>query len=163
MPKRANNLWERQKGESEKAYEAFSIYRDMGSERTLIAVAQRLKKSRTLIDRWSARWNWQERVLAYDNELQKEAKAEAAKELKEMTKRHIGIAVTLQKKALDALKELDTKEMSPRDIREYIKMATELERLNRELTESQNHEQEENDDDNVLAFIKAMRHGGNAV
>lgn len=148
MPKQANNPWERQKGESEKAYEAFVIYRDMGAERTITAVGKRLAKSRNLIDRWSVRWNWQERVLAYDNELQREAKAEAAKEYKEMTKRHIGIAGMLQKKALDALKALDIKEMSPRDIREYIKMATDLERLNRELTDSHNQ-----DNDDVIVPI----------
>lgn len=148
MPKQANSPWERQKGESEKAYEAFVIYRDMGADRTITAVAKKLTKSRTLIGRWSAQWNWQERVLAYDNELQREAKAEAAKDYKEMMKRHIGMAVAIQKKAYDALKELDIDEMSPRDIREYIKMATDLERLNRELTVSHNQ-----DDDDVIVPI----------
>ena len=163
MPKRKINPWDRQEGESEKAYEAFVIYRDMGSERSQTAVSKELSKSRHLIGRWSSRWNWQDRVFAYDNELQKEAKAEAVKELKDMTKRHIGIAITLQKKALEALKELDTKDMTPRDIREYIKMATDLERLNREFTDIQNQEQEENDDDNVLAFINAMKNGGEVL
>lgn len=37
----------------------------------------------------------------------------------------------LQKKALEALSRLDTEEMSPKDIKEFIKMATDLERLNR--------------------------------
>lgn len=52
-----------------------------------------------------------------------------------MTERHIGIAMQLQKKALEALSSLSVEDMSPKDIKEYIKMATDLERLNRTLEE----------------------------
>ena len=48
-----------------------------------------------------------------------------------MTSRHIKIAVQLQNKALEALQRVKVEDMSPRDIREYIKLATDLERLNR--------------------------------
>ena len=41
------------------------------------------------------------------------------------------MAVQLQTKALEALKGLKPEEMTPKDIKEFIKMATELERLNR--------------------------------
>lgn len=123
--------WERQKGESEKAFEAFTAYRDMGPERTISAVVKRLGKSRTLIDRWKDRWDWQERVRAYDNELEKEARAKAIRGRKDMTERHIKIAMQVQKKALEALASLSVEDMSPKDVKEYIKMATDLERLNR--------------------------------
>ena len=137
MPKWTDKPWERQKGESEKAFEAFSVYRDMGEKRTIVAVCKRLEKSRTLIDRWKDRWEWQERVRAYDNDLEREARAKAIKDRKDMTARHIGIAMQLQKKALEALQGLSVEDMSPKDIKEYIKMATDLERLNRELTEDE--------------------------
>lgn len=135
MPKWTDKPWERQQGESEKAYEAFSAYRDMGQDRTITAVVKRLEKSRSLIDRWKDRWNWPDRVRAYDNELEKEARAKAVKDRKAMTERHIGIAMQVQKKALEALASLSVEDMSPRDVKEYIKMATELERLNRTLEE----------------------------
>lgn len=67
----------------------------------------------------------------YDNELEKQAMAKAVKERRAMTERHIKIAMQMQKKALEALQALNKKDMSPRDIKEYIKLATELERLNR--------------------------------
>ena len=51
--------------------------------------------------------------------------------VKDMTSRHIKIAVQLQNKALEALQRVKVEDMSPRDIREYIKLATDLERLNR--------------------------------
>lgn len=135
MPKCADRPWERQNGEGEKAFAAFVIYRDMGRERTVTAVAKQLSKSRQLVERWKERWNWQERVRAYDNELEKEAKAAAVKAAREMTERHIRIAMQLQKKALEALQNLSVKKMTAKDIKEYIKMATELERLNRMLEE----------------------------
>lgn len=57
MPKWTDKPWERQKGESAQAYEAFVTYRDMGSERSLQAVSQRLSKSIPLIKRWSREKN----------------------------------------------------------------------------------------------------------
>ena len=134
MQKWSDNPWERQKGESEKAFEAFAVYRDMGEKRTFTAVAVELQKSCTLIRRWKDRWGWEERVRAYDNDLEREARAKAVKARKDMTERHIGLAIQMQKKAIAALKKLKVDDMSPKDIREYIKMATDLERANRELT-----------------------------
>ena len=135
MPKWTDKPWERQKGESDKAYEAFVTYRDMGTNRSIRAVAQKLAKSRTQIGKWSSGWDWTERVRAYDNELEEEARAKVVKDRKEMTDRHIKIAMQLQKKALEALTSLEVEAMTPKDIKEFIKMATDLERLNRTLEE----------------------------
>lgn len=132
---RTDKPWERQKGESAQAFEAFSVYLEMGTDRSIRAVGQKLDKSRTQIGKWSKAWGWQERVRAYDNELEKEARKKAIADRKDMTSRHIGIAMQLQKKALEALKELSVEDMTPKDIKEYIKMATDLERLNRTLEE----------------------------
>lgn len=92
MPKRSETKpWERQDKEGEKPFEAFVIYRDMGEKRTLQAVADKLRKSYTLIRRWKDTWAWEDRVRAYDNNLQKEAHAEAVKKARKMADRHIGI------------------------------------------------------------------------
>lgn len=61
-------LWERQEGETDKAYEAFALYRDMGASRSVRDVAQKLGKSATLISRWSSANNWVERVSAWDDQ-----------------------------------------------------------------------------------------------
>ena len=98
MPKRqeAENPWEQQPGESAKAFEAFAIYRDMGVERSVRKVAQQLNKSLTLIGRWSSNHNWPERARAYDRDLDKRAHDQAVREVRNMTNRHIRIAMTLQ-------------------------------------------------------------------
>lgn len=59
--------WDRQSGESAPAYEAFLTYRDMGYARSNGGVAQKLGKSKTLMDRWSAQWNWVQRTEAWDS------------------------------------------------------------------------------------------------
>lgn len=140
MPEWTDKAWERQAGESEKAFEAFTVYRDMGEERTFTAVCRKLGKSRTLIDRWNKRWNWRERARAYDNDMERAARAKAVKDRQAMTERHIGIAALLQKKAVEALKALESDDLSSREIREYIKLGTDLERLNRELPEDAKEE-----------------------
>lgn len=61
--------WERQSGESEKAYEAFRSYRDMGASRSLEAVAQKLHKSKTILGRWSSKFHWVKRCEAYDRHI----------------------------------------------------------------------------------------------
>ncbi len=157
MPKCADRPWERQNGEGEKAFAAFVIYRDMGRERTVTAVAKQLSKSRQLVERWKERWNWQERVRAYDNELEKEAKAAAVKATREMAERHIRIAMQLQKKALEALQNLSVKKMTAKDIKEYIKMATELERLNRMSEEQDRKTSDSTTADTLIeAYVRRM-------
>lgn len=59
--------WDRQPGETSKAYEAFSIYRDMGAERTVRATAEALTKSEQLIKGWSGKNRWVDRAAAYDS------------------------------------------------------------------------------------------------
>lgn len=52
--------------ETPKAFDAFRIYRDMGKIRTLDKVVLELHKSKTLIARWSTKYNWTERIFFYD-------------------------------------------------------------------------------------------------
>lgn len=123
-----NKPWERQKGESEQAFEAFSIYRDMGESRTFQAVADKLQKSYTLIRRWKCKWDWEIRVTAYDNDLEKQAFREKRKLVADTRKRQLQIAMQLEKKALEALNTVDPEGMSPRDIKELLRLATDIER-----------------------------------
>lgn len=58
--------WDRLPGESDAAWEAFILFRDMGLSRSLPQVAQRLRKSRQLMHRWSARHDWNRRAATWD-------------------------------------------------------------------------------------------------
>lgn len=60
--------------ESAKAYAAFKMYAEMGSERSTNRVARKLAKSGQLIRRWSAKHMWVERVVEFDARLDRTAK-----------------------------------------------------------------------------------------
>lgn len=60
--------WERQPHEGQQPWLAFQIYRDLTTERTVTEVAKRVQKSHQLLYRWSARYGWHDRVLAFDRE-----------------------------------------------------------------------------------------------
>jgi len=152
--------WEQLPEESGPAFEAFSTYRDLGPGRTISAVAEKLRKSDSLLRRWKDRWNWRERATAYDSSIAEETRRKAIKDHRDMESRHIRIAMQLQKKALEALNLLETGAMSAKDIKEFIKMATDLERLNRAFEEERTTEAKDVGMGNGLADDVALAING---
>lgn len=63
------HAFEQQPQESNKAFAAFVAYLGMGPERSLESVRQKCGKSARLIQRWSSRWRWTERVAAHASHL----------------------------------------------------------------------------------------------
>ena len=61
--------FEQQPGESDKAFAAFALYLSLGPERSTASVGKALGKSEGLMERWSARWRWTERVAAHASHL----------------------------------------------------------------------------------------------
>jgi hypothetical protein len=78
---------EQQPRESAKAFEAFQEYLNLGSQRSLTAVGRKLGKSKALIEKWSTKFDWVERVNAYTAEL-----LSAKQKLKEEFLREIALA-----------------------------------------------------------------------
>lgn len=124
-------LWKRQDGEGAQAFQAFAEYRDMGAERSLAKVAQKLGKSKALMERWSSRWHWGVRVDAWDDEMDRQVREELAKGITEMRRNHVGIAKAMLVKSLQALKKIPAEEMTSRDIATMVDVAAKLERISR--------------------------------
>lgn len=80
--------FERMESEGKERWEAFCMYRDMGAERSLRAVAQQLVKSESLVLRWSAEDGWQARVFAYDSWLEAQRREAMREEAIERGKQH---------------------------------------------------------------------------
>lgn len=123
--------WERQRGESQKAFEAFTVYRDMGAERSLMKVVQKLNKSLQLLGRWSSKWNWVERVRLYDAELDRQYRLEQEEERRKMAERHAKQAMMFQNKILERLRTIDPNRLSPSDLIKWFDVAVKVERLSR--------------------------------
>lgn len=144
--------WERQPGESTKAFEAFDLYCKLGEERSIRKVAQKLNKSTQLLGRWSSQWNWVIRARDYDNEIKRKEIQAEKKAFQAMRKRQIGMAVQFQKKAYEALQSLPIEEMTPKDIKEFMKLGAEMERANMGLAALE-QSREESDETTVDIYL----------
>ncbi|PFP29391.1 hypothetical protein COJ96_10835 [Bacillus sp. AFS073361] len=123
--------YERREGESVKAFEAFKVYRDMGMDRSLAKVGEKLGKSTTLMERWSSKYEWVERSQAYDDDIDRKAIIENEKKRKEMVKRHAQAATMFQSKVVERLNGLDPKELSPSELIRWFDISVKIERLSR--------------------------------
>ena len=122
--------WERQQGESAKAFEAFAIYRDM-PQRSIREVARQLGKSNTIIARWSSNHEWQKRVAAWDGEQDRIAREAQIQEIKKMRKRHADLATAMLVKASKALKKIPEDDIKASDVSRMVETAAKLERISR--------------------------------
>ncbi len=57
--------FEQQPRESNKAFAAFRAYLELGPERSLVAAAEKVGKSKTLMEKWSRKFDWLARVQAH--------------------------------------------------------------------------------------------------
>jgi len=61
--------WDQRPDETNKAYHRFCLYRDMGPDRSLAKLVQKLGKAKNYkvqLENWSVKHDWQDRVKAYD-------------------------------------------------------------------------------------------------
>src|ERR1041385_2706781 len=63
--------FEQMEDESAKAFAAFSLYLSLGDQRSLELVGRKLGKCKALMERWSTRFHWSERVQAHAMHLAK--------------------------------------------------------------------------------------------
>lgn len=86
------NPTERRPRESAVAYEAFRTYLMMGPQRSTAKVARACGKHKSLMDRWSARWEWVERVRSFEAQAAAAADRETLDVIADRAKRQAEIA-----------------------------------------------------------------------
>jgi hypothetical protein len=90
--------WDRQPGESAKAYDAFQTYLDQGPERSYAGVAAAMGKSGTWIEQWGRRYDWVTRAEAWDS-MPRRALADAYEDMaREIAEQHRNLATKLMAK-----------------------------------------------------------------
>lgn len=120
--------WERQDGETDRQFEAFSIYRDMGADRGIRKVAQKLDKQPSYISKIASRWFWVDRVTKYDRYLDEKRRVEREAEIEKMNERHVKIGKTLQSKAIERLQTIDVSTFTPSELLRYVELGVKIER-----------------------------------
>lgn len=125
-----SNPWERLPGESDKAFAAFIAYRDTPAhERSIEKCAKKVGKSGAKVwQKWSVRWRWVARCVAWQDEQDRAARAARLAEIEEMNRRHVALARSMQEKAAKRLEFLDAGSLTPDELRQFIAVATRLER-----------------------------------
>jgi hypothetical protein len=124
-------LYLRLPGESRQAYASFVAYRDLGEARSLVKVGQKLGKSTSLLERWSARWRWVERAEAFDAFLDRQRCERAAQAVREMAERHAAEACLAQQRLVERLNRVtdaDLDKMTWHQVGSLLKIATQIER-----------------------------------
>jgi len=132
-------VWDRQPGESSRAYAHFCLYRDMGVSRSLrvLEKVDGCTSGYRQLGRWSSRWQWVERCQDYDDHLQRQDRLRQEKERKDMLTRHGKIAVLGQNLVVKGIEKLlaDVKqgkrELSASDASRLLDVAVKIERLSR--------------------------------
>ena len=146
--------WDRQPGESSKAYAHFCLYRDMGLTRSIRQMPKVSGCTSVVrqLNRWSSRWRWVERCESYDDHLQLQDRLRKEKERKDMLTRHGKIAVLGQNLVVKGIEKLladveqGKRDLSASDASRLLDVAVKIERLSRgepteisELGGSDNH------------------------
>ena len=139
----ANHAFEQQPRESNKAFAAFSLYLNIGAERSTAAVGKQLGKSQGLIERWAAKFDWRSRVAAHAAHLaivergaiEATARGKAAEwesreqKLRETEWAMHEAAVAAARKGLDAYMEREKVYANLADIARMLEIASKLGRL----------------------------------
>lgn len=91
-------IYDRQPGESDKAWAAFCAYRKLGHERTLVKTALALGKRenyRTTCEGWSRKWGWRVRIEEWERAEESKARDVALAEIEAQEKERQTVAHAL--------------------------------------------------------------------
>lgn len=129
-------VWERQVGEPVEAYKAFVVYRDMRPRDLkrvpdLLSIPQvgGLQITLKTVKGWAARWNWADRVVSWDAELERLNGEQHIYDIMLATERQLKAGKDLQELGLRALLNLAADEVSPELALKFIDLGVKIERL----------------------------------
>ena len=124
--------WEILDSETSAAYEVFKIFRDMNPlERSIAAVAKIIGRTVGTVMTLSSDHSWSSRAAAWDYHIE-QARLELSEQYQlDMFKRHADVCKELVAKVQERLTKLKPSELKPRDVAQWIDIATKIERLSR--------------------------------
>lgn len=128
----SSQLWDRLEAEkTEKAWQAFVAYRDMALPRSLAKLGQSLGCTKQNLETWSSKNNWVDRCRAYDAHRDRIKQDEAADEMRELARRNVTIARSVQSKIAQRLSTLKPSDLTPAKIPAWLRAISEMEKTAR--------------------------------
>ena len=130
--------WERQKNETNKAYNTFCIYRDAGMRRslrnTITAIFPKLPAEKYTtkirgIAVWSSKYTWVKRVEAWDAFQEQEFRKELEIARKKMAERQAAYGIAMQAKGITRIRDLETDDLNPDQANRLVVEGAKLERV----------------------------------
>ena len=129
--------WERQPGETSKAYAAFCRYRKLPPEKRSLALVIPArqnggkvgKKPAHSVQEWSRTFDWVARAAAYDDHLDALVRAKLEHQRLEMAERQAAVARAMLDKAKQRIESIDLSSLLPQDVARWVDVATKTERL----------------------------------
>lgn len=117
-----------------KAKVALDLYLSMGVDRSIAKVAEQMGKAsgyKRHLEDWSSRYKWVERARVYDEEQLERKRTERQKQIDEMNRRHIRLAIKQQENAIAAIEKLKNSKKGLGSIAavNLLKLAIDIERL----------------------------------
>lgn len=130
--------WERQDGETSKAFDAFRTFRDIGPTRTIGQACEILRGpgfGKDMFKTWSSKWKWTSRAAAWDEYLDEQRRKQMEHDMKKMNDRHRDIGKKMQMKAMEKLAVIETREIDAANMVRMMVEAVKIERLGMGLTD----------------------------
>lgn len=123
--------WERLPGEGVRSYRAFTVYRDLGPDRTVQGVVDKVGGSIGTYRTLSSTQGWVRRAEAYDDYLERQERKLIERGRLEARRRQINIGQTMQSKAMEGLLNMNPYTATPRDLALMADIGVKLERAAR--------------------------------
>ena len=126
--------WERQPGETSKAFAAFCVYRDLGPTRSLSKVGQTLGRSVQWMEHWSSIHSWVVRAAASDSEQDRIRRTAANAEIAKMAERQARAGQLMQAKGIKRVADMtdeDIKLLSIWEATRLVETGVKIERTAR--------------------------------
>jgi hypothetical protein len=121
--------WDQWPDEPPAAYSHFARYRDLGRVRTVKKLAAEVERTPAYLWKLASTWSWVERAGQWDREQDRLYAEEMLDARVVMGRQHMQLANLLIARGVEALRNLDPKRLTPRELREYLEAGIKLQRL----------------------------------
>jgi len=114
--------------ETARAYDAFRRFRELGAMRNLQTIADAIGSPLGTVEKWSERWRWFERAIAWDDEIHQLDDRRRLEAIRTMHENHQRAGRAAMAKALAALNNLDPTEIPAYAAARLLELGARLER-----------------------------------